>query len=153
MLAAYAEDAPLLVLLDDVQWLDGSTREALLFALRRLVADPIAVVLWCAKGCRRSSTVPTCRSVASRARPRGGGELLAGSCRPSVDRLHEATAGNPLALIELGRTTRTRSRHFFPRRRYLSSSRIARAFLGRSASLTGLRAAASCSRRRATRVT
>ena len=45
LLAAYAEESPLLVLVDDVQWLDGSSSEALLFAVRRLVADPIAVVL------------------------------------------------------------------------------------------------------------
>ena len=45
LLAAYAEDGPLLLLVDDAHWLDGSSAEALLFAFRRLVADPIAVVL------------------------------------------------------------------------------------------------------------
>ena len=43
LLAAYAEQAPVAVLVDDAQWLDGSSAQALLFAFRRLVADPIAV--------------------------------------------------------------------------------------------------------------
>ena len=43
VLAAYADQAPLAVLVDDAQWLDGSSAQALLFAFRRLVADPIAV--------------------------------------------------------------------------------------------------------------
>ena len=33
------------MLVDDVHWLDGSSAQALLFAARRLIADPIAVVL------------------------------------------------------------------------------------------------------------
>ena len=36
---------PVAVLVDDAQWLDGSSAQALLFALRRLVADPIAVLI------------------------------------------------------------------------------------------------------------
>src|SRR3984885_10138311 len=42
LLAAYAEQAPVAVLVDDAQWLDGSSAQALLFAFRRLVADAIA---------------------------------------------------------------------------------------------------------------
>ena len=33
------------VLVDDAHWLDGSSAQALLFAFRRLVADPIAVLI------------------------------------------------------------------------------------------------------------
>ena len=36
---------PVAVLVDDAQWLDGSSAQALLFAFRRLVADPIAVLV------------------------------------------------------------------------------------------------------------
>ncbi len=43
LLAAYAEEAPVAVLVDDAQWLDGPSAVALLFAFRRMVADPIAV--------------------------------------------------------------------------------------------------------------
>src|SRR5579859_6092585 len=45
VLAAYADQAPLAILVDDAQWLDGSSAQALLFAFRRLVADPIAVFI------------------------------------------------------------------------------------------------------------
>src|ERR1700753_4085908 len=39
VLAAYAEEGPVALLIDDAHWLDGSSAEALLFAIRRLVAD------------------------------------------------------------------------------------------------------------------
>ena len=45
LLAAYAEEAPVAMLVDDAHWLDGSSAQALLFAFRRLVADPIAVLI------------------------------------------------------------------------------------------------------------
>ncbi len=45
LLAAAAEEGPLLCLVDDVQWLDGASRRALLFAARRLDREPVAVVL------------------------------------------------------------------------------------------------------------
>ena len=45
LLAAYADDAPVAVLVDDGHWLDGSSADALLFAFRRLVAEPVAVIL------------------------------------------------------------------------------------------------------------
>ena len=42
--------APVAVLVDDAHWLDGSSADALLFAFRRLVADPVAVVLTVREG-------------------------------------------------------------------------------------------------------
>src|ERR1700683_3046074 len=45
LLAAYSEETPVAVLVDDAHWLDGSSADAMLFAFRRLVADPVAVVL------------------------------------------------------------------------------------------------------------
>src|SRR4051794_17202237 len=45
VLAAYAEEGPVAVLVDDAHWLDDSSGQALLFAFRRLVADPIAVLV------------------------------------------------------------------------------------------------------------
>jgi predicted ATPase len=45
VLAAQAEEAPLLVLVDDAQWLDASSAAALVFATRRLLADSVAVIL------------------------------------------------------------------------------------------------------------
>ncbi|WP_435842165.1 helix-turn-helix transcriptional regulator [Streptomyces cyaneofuscatus] len=45
VLADLAEDGPLLCLVDDAQWLDRATAEALLFAARRLAAEGVAMVL------------------------------------------------------------------------------------------------------------
>ena len=45
LLAAAAEERPLLAVVDDAHWLDGPSAEAITFAARRLHADPIALVL------------------------------------------------------------------------------------------------------------
>ncbi len=45
LLAAAAEEQPLVLLLDDVQWFDVPSSEALRFALRRLKADPLAAIV------------------------------------------------------------------------------------------------------------
>src|SRR5262249_333941 len=44
-LSLLAESGPLAVLVDDAQWLDEASAEALRFAFRRLMADPIAVLV------------------------------------------------------------------------------------------------------------
>ena len=44
LLAAAAEERPVLCLVDDAQWLDRPSIDALLFAARRLGAEPIAIV-------------------------------------------------------------------------------------------------------------
>ena len=43
--SAAAEDQPLLVLVDDAQWLDPSSAEALRFTARRLHADRVALLV------------------------------------------------------------------------------------------------------------
>ena len=45
LISAYAEEAPLLLTVDDAQWLDQASAEAIGFAARRLVADPVAVLI------------------------------------------------------------------------------------------------------------
>ena len=45
LLTAVAEDGPLLCVVDDAHWLDRPSADALLFAARRLHADPIALVI------------------------------------------------------------------------------------------------------------
>ncbi len=44
MLTEAAEDAPVLCVIDDAQWLDQATADAVLVASRRLGADRVAVV-------------------------------------------------------------------------------------------------------------
>jgi DNA-binding CsgD family transcriptional regulator len=102
LLAAYAEEGPVLILVDDAHWLDGSSAQALLFAFRRLVADPITVLIAVREGdpsLLDGADLPTLRlaglSTGEAAR------LLHGLPPTAAERLHGATAGNPLALIEL----------------------------------------------------
>ena len=102
LLAAYADLAPVAVLVDDAQWLDGSSAQALLFAIRRLVADPIAVFVAVREG------EPSLLDGADLPVLRIGGlnndevaMLVPGLAAEEARRLHEATAGNPLALLEL----------------------------------------------------
>ncbi|MGI9659275.1 MAG: AAA family ATPase, partial [Gaiellaceae bacterium] len=45
LLAAAAEDRPLLVLVDDAQWLDAPSTEALVFAARRLGSEGVVVIV------------------------------------------------------------------------------------------------------------
>ena len=103
LLAAYAEQAPVAVLVDDAQWLDGSSAQALLFAFRRLVADPIAVLI------AVRDDEPSLLDGADLPVLRIGGltsdeaaMLVQGLTPEAARRLHQATAGNPLALLELG---------------------------------------------------
>ena len=44
LLAELAEDGPLVCLIDDAQWLDRASAEALVFAARRLGAEVIAII-------------------------------------------------------------------------------------------------------------
>src|SRR3954466_8916601 len=50
LLSAYAEEAPLALLVDDAHLLDGSSAEALLFSAGRLLADPVALLIAVRKG-------------------------------------------------------------------------------------------------------
>jgi DNA-binding CsgD family transcriptional regulator len=109
LLAAYSEKAPVAVLIDDAHWLDGSSADALLFAFRRLVADPIAVVLAVREGepsLLDGADLPALRLQGLDRVP--AAELLRRQSNEPLsqelaDRLHRETGGNPLALVELGR--------------------------------------------------
>jgi DNA-binding CsgD family transcriptional regulator len=99
LLAAYAEDAPVAVLLDDAHWLDGSSADALLFAIRRLIADPIAVLAAVREGEPSFADGAGLPAMELTGLDRDAAASLVGDA--AADRLHRATGGNPLALIEL----------------------------------------------------
>src|SRR5208283_1941754 len=44
LLSAVAEERPLLCVVDDAQWLDGASGQALGFVARRLLAESVAIV-------------------------------------------------------------------------------------------------------------
>ncbi len=103
VLAAAAEESPLLVLVDDAQWLDASSREALLFAARRLETEGV-LVLFATRdglGAARPSGLP--ELVLTGLDSQAARELLGSRsmASPVAERLVNATAGNPLALLEI----------------------------------------------------
>jgi DNA-binding CsgD family transcriptional regulator len=109
LLASAAEDAPLLVVLDDVQWIDEPTRQTLAFAIRRLDADRVAVLAASRPdglgplGGARLETFELTRlghdDAFALALRSAGGSLA----EPVAARLLDAAYGNPLALVELPR--------------------------------------------------
>jgi DNA-binding CsgD family transcriptional regulator len=135
LLAAYAEEGPVAVLVDDAQWLDRPSSQALLFAFRRLLADPIAVLLAVREG------EPSFIDATDLATLRIGGlstseasELLTGLTAAAAQRLHSATAGNPLALVELA--SEPQDMELAPEGApVLVSARISGAFLRRAGTL------------------
>lgn len=103
LLAAAAEHRPVLVLVDDVQWLDPESAAAIAFAARRLGPDAVAFLL-----AAREGTAPAELSQGLPAMPVAGlstsaaAMLLPTRAAPRVvERLVAATQGNPLALVEV----------------------------------------------------
>ncbi len=101
-----AEREPVLVLVDDAQWLDPASSEALAFAGRRLASAAAAVLVTArdeldgpfhGPGVERIRLSPLKRAAARALLDDADPELPA----PVVDSLLGAAAGNPLALIEL----------------------------------------------------
>ncbi|MEV0283131.1 AAA family ATPase [Kribbella sp. NPDC050820] len=108
LLAEVADREPLLCVIDDAQWLDQASAQALTFVGRRLFADRIGVVF----GVRDPATAPEWR---------GFPELVVGGLADNDaralldsvvpgrldehirDRIVSETRGNPLALLELPR--------------------------------------------------
>lgn len=134
-----AEEGPLALLVDDAHWLDTATADALAFASRRLVADPVLVVA----ATRDTGRTGLARHDLPRLNLEGldlvsSRELLrrtygAHLAGEQVDALHRSTGGNPLAILELGAerpTTPTSSA--LP---VLVSRSLAEAFGGRAAGL------------------
>lgn len=97
LLARAAEQRPVLVLVDDLQWVDGESAQAVAFAARRLSADAVALIL----AARTGAVVEGIERFTLDGLPAADVEaLLDGVPARVADRLHAATGGNPLALRE-----------------------------------------------------
>ena len=104
LLTTAAESDPLLLLVDDLQWLDLASRDALMFTLRRLGNDAIACVITLRADIPGPAGLRCCElGGLGREESERLIEAIAG-LRPApalAGRLHAETAGNPLALAEL----------------------------------------------------
>lgn len=108
LIAAAAEETPLLCIVDDAQWLDQPSAEALVFVARRLHADAVAFVFAASEweGVRFDAPgLP--ELVLAGLDPISAAEMLdetTGDLAPAVrERLLVEASGNPLALRELPR--------------------------------------------------
>jgi DNA-binding CsgD family transcriptional regulator len=114
VLRALAEDGPVLVAVDDVQWLDDSSSDALAFALRRLDHDEVRLLLSRRVGAGPSPlemALPSGRLEAVHVGPLSLGatqrlvrvQLGRAFPRPTMLRIHEVGGGNPFFVLELAR--------------------------------------------------
>ncbi len=103
LLAAEAERNPVLVLVDDVQWVDRESTAALAFAARRLQGDAVAFIWSARAGALRSDLLQGLPRVTLRGLTAAQARrLLADRLRPEIaTTLARDTAGNPLALLEV----------------------------------------------------
>src|SRR5262245_31285592 len=106
LLSETAADTPLLVCVDDAQWLDRESSQALAFVARRLYAESVGLLFVTREGAEELRGLPelvVCGLDGADAR-----ELLESVMRGPLDarvrdRIVAETRGNPLALLELAR--------------------------------------------------
>jgi DNA-binding NarL/FixJ family response regulator len=113
LLGEAAADRPVLLVVDDAQWLDSPTLDVLAFLARRLGAEPLGLLL----GVREEAPTPLDALALPELRPGPLGpddaEALLDAAEPALEptlrrRVLEGAAGNPLALLELPDALRRR---------------------------------------------
>jgi DNA-binding CsgD family transcriptional regulator len=109
-----AQDGPLLVALDDVQWIDASSAEVLRFMLRRLEGERVGVLATVRErpvetpleldrafaAFQRLAVEPLSVGAVHRLL---WGRLALNLTRPGLSRVYEIAGGNPFFALELGR--------------------------------------------------
>jgi DNA-binding CsgD family transcriptional regulator len=114
VLQALARERTVMVAIDDLQWLDLATADALAFSLRRLTSQPVVLLASRRPGpsgaVERAVGADRIREVSVDGMSLGATRrLLLSRLRLSVPRrvarqVFEATLGNPLYVLEIGRT-------------------------------------------------
>src|SRR5499427_3605403 len=106
LLSEAAEQQPLLCVIDDAQWLDQASAQALGFVARRLLAEPVALVIATREPGKEFGGLP--QLLVGGLRDSDARELLSSVIMGPLDervrdRIVAETRGNPLALLELPR--------------------------------------------------
>jgi DNA-binding CsgD family transcriptional regulator len=106
LLSEVAEQEPLLCVIDDAQWLDQASAQALGFVARRLFAEPVAMMIATREPGKEFGRLP--ELLVEGLRDSDARELLSSVIRGPLDervldRIVAETRGNPLALLELPR--------------------------------------------------
>lgn len=117
VLRTLARSGPLLLAIDDLQWLDTSSRSVLSFALRRLDHEPVRLITSYRTGTvsditsdlglpgERLMVGPMSVGTIRRIIQTRLGQTLA---RPTLTRVHSATGGNPMMCLEMARALQRR---------------------------------------------
>ena len=117
MLAALAENGPVLVAVDDAQWIDPASAGALQLGLRRLRDEPVGILATVRTAPEGSDEFTLDRSLPEdRLERLSLGPLSAGALhnllrerlaleltRPELAYIRKVTAGNPFFALEVGR--------------------------------------------------
>src|SRR5271170_63480 len=106
LLSEVAERQPLLCVVDDAQWLDRASAQALAFVARRLLADPVALVFAAREEGEEFRGLPelTVGGLGDGDARELLSSVIGGPLDERVrDRIVAETRGNPLALLELPR--------------------------------------------------
>ncbi len=106
LLAAAAEERPVVCLVDDAQWLDTTSGESLVFTARRLGAEGIVILFAARDGERRRFDAPGVEELVLGGLDHRSALTLLDRSAPALapavsERLLVEAAGNPLALLEL----------------------------------------------------
>jgi DNA-binding CsgD family transcriptional regulator len=110
LLSESAATQPLLCVVDDAQWLDRATTQAVAFVGRRLGADSVGVVIGCRESVPDVESLPKLHLAGlspADARALLDSVLVGQLDEPVRERLLTEAHGNPLALIELPRSVTT----------------------------------------------
>jgi len=110
LLADLAEEQPLLCLIDDAHWFDQSSIDALMFAVRRLHTDPIAIIFVARDGDRPFPATGVDSITLQRLDKTDSARLLAdvrALPHEVAERVLAESEGNPLAILELAASDST----------------------------------------------
>ncbi len=123
VLRELAGAGPLMVAVDDVQWLDPPSAKVLSFAWRRLREEPVGLLL----AHRLGTDAPAGLAEDDRLSSLAVGPLALGAVhrllherlglvlpRPALRRVHEVSGGNPFFCLELGRALQAREAELSP---------------------------------------
>lgn len=110
VLASAAAERPLLVIVDDLQWIDVSSREAVLFAGRRLANDAVGLLVAIRTEPERSTGLDRQYAGLPQLAVHGlnqedaqalGRSLAPAASAEDLEQIYSDTAGNPLGIQEL----------------------------------------------------
>lgn len=137
LLAATAEERPLVLLVDDAHWFDPGSADALAFAVRRLRADAVAALFATRPGEGRPFSGRELPELELEGLDASSAAALLGGAREELDavaraRILDLAHGNPLALLELPRHADPSDLNAEPAR---VGKQLERAFRGRADTL------------------